>query len=410
MWSLLLEPCHMAYRNFETLLRDDQMSFQDFVIKFESMHSNIKKYKMDLPDGVLAYRFLHSANLSEEKMQLCRATIKEFSYAEMKAKVLSLFGDKIQSGMQSLNLKEEPVFYGQNSQNDRNWGSKRFDGNRRGPNKHRRGRGGDQSARGGRGYVTPQKPQNRRGADGKVTQCAVCSSRYHWAKDCPEIPHDGQNAVAFTEDDGYDRYDGDDGPEDDSRITLFQKCDNDDTLKWFLGESIGCAIVDSGCSKNVAGTSWVQCFLETLDEHERKLITKQKSDSRFKFGKGSAIQSSEKIKIPVTLGNQKVFIETDVVDADIPLLLSKEALKSANTVLDFCNDRAIMFGQEQALIETSSGHYAIPLCVAVDDRCAEEQVVLISNVMIMYIDHVMSVFVIFQYTFSGWLALVSMFK
>ena len=162
---------YMAYRNFELFLRDEQMSFQDFVIRFESMHSKIKKFKMNLPDGVLAYRFLHSANLSEENMQLCRATIKEFTYAEMKTKVLSLFGDKVQSGMASLSIKEEPVFYGQSSQNDKNWNStKRYDGNRRGWKNKRGGRGGDNSGRGGRVHVTPQKPQNRRGADGKVTQ------------------------------------------------------------------------------------------------------------------------------------------------------------------------------------------------------------------------------------------------
>ena len=54
-------------------------------------------------------------------------------------------------------------------------------------------------------------------------------------------------------------------------------------------------------------------------------------------------------------------IETDVVDADIPLLLSKAALKKAKSKFDFDNDSAIIFGEEIRLISTKSGHYVIAL-------------------------------------------------
>ena len=57
---------------------------------------------------MLAYRFLQSANLKKEHMNLCRATIKEFKYEEMKRKVMSLYGDRVQMGAA---VKEEPVFY-----------------------------------------------------------------------------------------------------------------------------------------------------------------------------------------------------------------------------------------------------------------------------------------------------------
>ena len=35
---------------------------------------------MELPDGVLAYKVLKSANVSQEHEQLARATINEFSH------------------------------------------------------------------------------------------------------------------------------------------------------------------------------------------------------------------------------------------------------------------------------------------------------------------------------------------
>ena len=49
---------------------------------------------MVLPDSVLAYRFLHSASLKEDEVKLCRITIFD---DEMRYKVLSLFGDKVQT-------------------------------------------------------------------------------------------------------------------------------------------------------------------------------------------------------------------------------------------------------------------------------------------------------------------------
>ena len=130
----------------------------------------------------------------------------------------------------------------------------------------------------------------------------------------------------------------------------------------------------------MAGSQWVNCFLESLDETEVEKIYIKDSNETFKFGKGDSIHSSGKIVIPVEFGRQKVTIESDIVEADIPLLLSKEALKKAGTILDFNNDTAIMFGNQQTLIATESGHYAIPLSVAKENSAVSEQIsVLVST-------------------------------
>ena len=42
----------------------------DFVNKLESLYNNIKKYDMELPKGVLAYRLLKSVQISQDKQQL----------------------------------------------------------------------------------------------------------------------------------------------------------------------------------------------------------------------------------------------------------------------------------------------------------------------------------------------------
>ena len=79
------------------------------------------------------------------------------------------------------------------------------------------------------------------------------------------------------------------------------------------------------------------------------------------------------------VGGKKVQIDLDVVDADVPLLLSKEAMKKAGTVLDFENDSAIMFGTTVSLVATESGHYAIPLSITTDSHHKNEQIALITQ-------------------------------
>ena len=54
-------------------------------------------------------------------------------------------------------------------------------------------------------------------------------------------------------------------------------------------------------------------------------------------------------------------IMTDVVDCEIPLLLSKRSLKKSKSVLDFYNDVLIMNNEKIALQNTSNGHYCVPL-------------------------------------------------
>ena len=39
------------------------MTIGDYIIEFEKLYTKIKNFDMALPDGVLAYHFLNSANI-----------------------------------------------------------------------------------------------------------------------------------------------------------------------------------------------------------------------------------------------------------------------------------------------------------------------------------------------------------
>ena len=51
----------------------------------------------------------------------------------------------------------------------------------------------------------------------------------------------------------------------------------------------------------------------------------------------------------------------NVVDSEIPFLLSKAAMKKAGSKLDFCHDTGTMLQENVKFSFTESGHYCIPI-------------------------------------------------
>ena len=72
--------------------------------------------------------------------------------------------------------------------------------------------------------------------------------------------------------------------------------------------------------------------------------------------------------LPCVIADIEVSIITDVVDSDIPLLLSKDAMKRAETYLNFEDDTVTMLKKKIPLNCTSSGHYYIPITKPLPDK------------------------------------------
>ena len=67
---------------------------------------------------------------------------------------------------------------------------------------------------------------------------------------------------------------------------------------------------------------------------------------KFKFGDGETADSLKSVIIPAQIGNSVIMIQTDVTSNELPLLLSKDAMKKANTKIDFTNDKINILGQQ----------------------------------------------------------------
>ena len=121
-------------------------------------------------------------------------------------------------------------------------------------------------------------------------------------------------------------------------------------------------MLDSACSSTVCGQTWFNNYLESLTRDQREKITWKDSKKVFKFGGGTCLTSKGEYSIPAVLAERNVIIQTDIVESDIPLLLSRDSTKRASVKLDLENDKAVIFGKEVALNLTTAGHY----CVSID--------------------------------------------
>ena len=106
-------------------------------------------------------------------------------------------------------------------------------------------------------------------------------------------------------------------------------------MESFIGETLGCAVVDSGAKSNVTGTVWLDNYIHSLSEEDKHLIREDSVLSRFRFGDGKVVNSDVKITIPVYIGGQQQLLTTSVIKKELPPLLSLESLNRNSAVIDF---------------------------------------------------------------------------
>ena len=240
---------------------------------------------------------------------------------------------------------------------------------------------------------TPKRPVNPPDVTGKPMLCKSCGSYRHFLKDCPDSwEHRKPTHVNFVDEQAHesymyqpeqpgqyyeyeqeyyqeglpqDQYYDEQSVAQDTEepyLTLFTGHDQSH-MSNFVAEAQNCAVLDTACGSTVCGVEWFDSYVEQLSDSDTSKMTHVagKGASTFKFGAGPLIYSLGTYEIPVCLAGKKVMLKTDVVDCEVPLLLSKSAMKSAGIVINMNSDSAIIFGKSVLLNTTSSGHYCVPL-------------------------------------------------
>ena len=92
-----------------------------------------------------------------------------------------------------------------------------------------------------------------------------------------------------------------------------------------MAKALKLEVIDTACTKTVAGEEWWKFyFKDLLIKYENKLQTST-SSTAFKFGGGHKVYSFKKVRIPANMDGTECFIDIEVVEEKIRLLLSKHS-------------------------------------------------------------------------------------
>ena len=178
---------------------------------------------------------------------------------------------------------------------------------------------------GGKGYSkrTPEEIAEAK----KRSPCAVCHQLGHWAGD-PQCKGGTQSTkpkavrvvtIAPPETTTY-------VPAPVPANTFFSYASVMNTLHSVLAVSTGeVAIVDAACERSAGGRRWLDRHQENLDTLQLK-VTFTPECERFQFGSDLSFTSLQRASIPAAISGKALVINVSVVDASLPLLLSKKAL------------------------------------------------------------------------------------
>ena len=346
------------YEEFKNCRRKDGQDICDYIHEFEQKYHRIVKKSIGLPQEILCFELLASANITKQEKMLVLSGIdfdKKTMLFDLAKKSLKKFKSNIGTSTRSYSspsehaIKLEPnkeeafvatPYSGPRQQNSKSWrggNSRQYNNRPQASQNHSSGDG---------------RPLNPIGKDGKRLTCFGCGAFRHLLPQCP-YSHENKRDSRRVEDANMVQ-------QRDENVVLFTGYDENEVNQ--LGEEgIGCAVLDTACTSTVCGKRWFDSFIQSLSDTEKAKVEQRESSRNFKFGGGTIFTSLMECTVPAQLGDRNVFINTDVVESDIPLLLSLKSLKRAQVKLDVHRDVAEIFGKEVQLNFTSSGHYCVPI-------------------------------------------------
>ena len=345
------------WEEFDNCSKQSLQSMEEFISDFESKYNRVKQTGTTLPEEILAYMLMKQAGLGhlEKMLILSRVDIekKDDLFKDVKMNMKNILGKRMQENKKSGNtddIKIDAALLAQNEEVLATYGyyrnrSNTYPKSKPWSNKPKRKDFPKRLDKSGREI----NPSNR---DGKLLLCNSCGSYRHLQDKCPDSHENRKGNILITE-----HSDSNTQPD---RFVLFTS-DKEEISKFTL-EARNCAALDTCCTTTVAGKNWIKMFLESLPLEARKLVKgPHKSDKVFKgVGKGT-LPSIEQYTIPAEIGECPVLIQVDIIDSDIPMLLSKSAMKKAKMVLHMDQDFAEVMGKHVMLNTTSAGHYVVPL-------------------------------------------------
>ena len=355
------------YRNFKGLWnfsRKPNDSVLEWAGDWHAKFINYERVAGVLPSETTAMMFITAANLTSEQRQQTRLSMgTSITYAKVREIIKIQFAAEDEGKQEGLEAKREQDDLRSPSENETLWGRDSSRGRRDHSSGRWRSRGryrprpyrsydrnrGSEKADLFRGLMQKKMNPTR---NGNTMACNCCGSKYHLIRNCPDYARtwrevdntrDTEKKYAFN------------------YFMVYMGGQEEGELQSLLEECKGYAILDCGCPKTVCGEKWMKDYIRTLSEEDQHDIKISPSKQSFTFGDGRAVKANRRMRIPVWMGGDSGSLTTDVVESNIPLLLSINVMEKACMILDFQKAEVRVNGKIVRLRKIKSGHYAMPL-------------------------------------------------
>ena len=370
-----------AFESIYHYKRQPDQGIVPYISEFDLRLNTCAAAGLKLPDSVAAYILLLSAHLNATQIELLKGLIdvsKENKadnlYEKIKEKMTNMLTSSLGNVAtgEATEKEKDPfgadAFLADHEEVYAAW-------------KHKKGKW-KPSFKGKDGKYNPNyqnkgnntRDMNMKGPNGLVLRCRTCGAHNHFQRECPFAKKDekvktfqkfkGKNGKVYMCQ--LDSSDEESCSKDESDEELYYTAvmyttDRKD-LSRFTAEAINCGALDSCCTCTCAGKKWLSIYLQALPENmKQKVEGPFKSGKTFMFGNEGKLTAEEAYKIPIKVAGKIRVIQVDIIDSDIPLLLSKIEMKNLGMTLDMKNDAAYINGTPLKVSTTSAGHLIMDL-------------------------------------------------
>ena len=389
-----------AFEKIWNYRRTNDQTVIEYLREHERYYNSCRALGITFTDTCSAYIVTLGAKLNSTQAELVKGVIdieketkKDGMYAAVKQKLKDMLGDSlgnvVNNGASKTNVeafvadhqeayaawqksssykKNYTNNYNNNNYNKKSSSKYVSNGYRSAPNKQ---------ANRDANSVNPSDP-----ITGKPLKCKSCGSFRHFNRDCPynkgtmnnSYKKKGRIYLVNTQDSDeeeallsqFEKVDVKDEEEkedsDEDRVEKVFFTTNKAELSKFTAESINCAALDSCCTASVAGEKWMDIFLSSVPvEFTDKIVGPYESKKTFQFGNQGILPTKKAYTIPIVVAGKQHQIEVDIIDSDIPLLMSKSHMKQLGITLNMANDTASINGKPIRVDTTSAGHFILNL-------------------------------------------------
>ncbi|CAE7698950.1 RE1 [Symbiodinium sp. CCMP2592] len=243
--------------------------------------------------------------------------------------------------------------------------------------------------------VTRQQIDDRLAQAKLRSYCAGCGRRGHWHKD-PECPLNKNGNPASKPKTAQDHQAHATSVSSDAPASIVE-------VAYMVGDLGGdrlLAITDTACSKSVMGQGWLESYVRLAKDVGVEVQFLDCHDD-FRFGASKLFHASFSATIMIQIRNRVFMLKASVVQGEVPLLMSRNALSKLGMVYDL-EEHSAQFKKlgidKYMLLTTDSGHPAIPVspkCVPglkwpTPQQWAGSEVIIVPSAESQYMSYMVS--------------------